>query len=137
MTVHRKWPREESSYILNFVLLAVVTSYILHEGNSQNTQVAVVNILAGIVFITFIVALGFQAYEKLATSVLSLIDLVQHCLSVQMSGSLQETIANWTDEPNPELGPEQDSNMRELLLPLPIHFDKYHEPVLEYKDENT
>ena len=71
MTVHRKWPREESSYILNFVLLAVVTSYILHEGNSQNTQVAVVNILAGIVFITFIVALGFQAYEKLATSVLS------------------------------------------------------------------
>ena len=135
--VHRKWPREiiESSCILNLGLLAVVTSYILNDGNNQNTQFVVVNISAGIVFLTLIVVLGFQTYEKLATSVFC--NRFFSALSVRMSGSLEEPIANWTDEPNPELGPEQDSNMREQLLPPVIHFDKYREPVFEYEDEST
>jgi len=69
--VYRKWLLDiiEASCILNVGLLAVVTSYILKDGNNQHTQIAVADVSVGIVLISFIIVLVYQTYTQLTTSV--------------------------------------------------------------------
>jgi len=147
--VYKKWPLDiiESSCILNVGLLAVVTSYILNDSSHpialndsshQIAQVVVVNVSVGIVFVSFIVVLGYQAYKQLTTSLFW--QRYVSSLSIQNSESrqsLDESVGNRTDAPTPELWPEQTGNMTEQLMPSVVHFDRYREPVLEFEDENA
>jgi len=138
--VYKKWPLDiiEASCILNVGLLAVVTSYILKDGNNQHTQIAVADVSVGIVLISFTIVLVYQTYTQLTTSV-----FWQRCvssLSIQNSESqqfLDEPIVNHRDTPTPELWPEQTGDMTEQLMPSVVHFDRYREPVLEFEDENA
>ena len=138
--VYKKWPLDiiESSCILNVGLLAVVTSYILNDSSHQIAQVVVVDVSVGIVFASFIVVLGYQAYKQLTTSLFG--RRYVSSLSIQNSESrqsLDESIENRTDAPTPELWPEQTGNMTEQLMPSVVHFDRYRELALEFEDENA
>ena len=134
--IYRKWPLDiiESSCVLNLGLLAVVTNYILNDGNSQNAQLAVVNVSVGTVFVLFIVVLGYQAYKRLNSSV-----FWQWCVSSlsipksESQQSLGEPVVNQTDAPTPDLQPQSTSTLTEHLLTSA----KYREPVFEYEDRNT
>ena len=125
----------------------MVTSYILNDSshqialNDSSHQIAqgvVVNVSVGIIFVSFIVVLGYQAYKQLTTSLFG--RRYVSSLSIQNSESrqsLDESIENRTDAPTPELWPEQTGNMTEQLMPSVVHFDRYREPVLEFEDENA
>ena len=137
--VYRKWPLDiiESSCLLNLGLLSLVTNYIVKDSSNQNIQTAVVNVSVATVFVSFIVVLGYQVYKQLATSV-----FFQRCVSSLSlrkpeSQSLEDPIAYQTNAHNPELWPQETSDMTEQLLPPVVHFDKYREPVFEFEDENA
>ena len=153
--VYRKWPQDiiESSCILNLGLLAVVTNYTRNDGNNQNAQATVVNVLndginqnaqaavvnvsVGTVVVLLIAVLCYQTYIQLTTSVFwKRNNILAFCIRKSESRqSFEEPIANQTDAAlTPDLGPQQTT---ELLLPPVVRFDKYREPVFEFEDENT
>jgi len=138
--VYRKWPLDiiESSCVLNLGLLAVLTNYILNDSNNQNAQLAVVNISAGAVFVSFTAVVIYQAYKQLNSTV-----FWEKCISImskQKSMSkqtLEDPTADQMDSCTPDFRPQQSNNVTEQLLPPVVRFDKYREPVFEYEDRNT
>ena len=137
--VYRKWPLDmiESMSVLNLGLLSVITNYILNHGNSQSAQTIIVNISAGLIFVTFIIVTGYQTYKQLTTSLCWKSFITSPFLQRSESQqALEEPILNQTDVPSPDLEPQQANNMTEQLRPV-VRFDRYREPVFEYEDKST
>ena len=137
--VYRKWPLDmiESTSVLNLGLLSISTNYVLNHGNSQDAQMVVISISAGLIFVIFIIVTGYQGYKQLTTS--QCWKSFVTSLSIRRSASqqaLEEPIVNQTDIPSSDLQPQQVDNIAEQLRPV-IRFDMYREPVFEYEDKNT
>ena len=128
--VYKRWPLNmiDSFNVLNLGLLSVITNYILLHGYSQNAQMAVINISAGLTFVMFIIVTGYQGYKQLTTSL-----CWKSFTEVRESA---RSLLNQTDIPSPDLEAQQANNMTEQLRPV-IQFDKYREPVFEYEDKST